>query len=151
MLLVPLLVVLAVAQGTNACDGGTPRVYPLCIGERLVLWTCAAPTLGALGYTVSLDGIAQPGGTLVRYGFNTWGQHLEAPFDVSATGRVQYVTSHPVTLTTPGAHTVTVTYGAGQTVAIPLLGVTSVTSLTQFGPDGQPLISECPSAARRGR
>ncbi len=149
MTLAPLLIALGALQAPNPCDA--PRsAYPPCVGVPVVLWFCGPIATGPLTYAIAVDGIQQPAtGTLVRYGYNVYGQHLEAPNDVSQGGQVQYITPGTVTMQTPGAHTVTVTYGSGQVASMPMIGATTVTSVTEFGPDGKPLVTACPAVARQ--
>jgi hypothetical protein len=137
------------SQAINPCDL-TRLMRPPCLGVPVTLWICGPPATGPLTHAIAVDGILQPSpGLLVRYGYDVNGHHLEVPDDVSQGGSVQYVTPGQIVLWTPGPHTVTVTYGAGQAVAFPLLGATSVISPTQIDPaTGNLMVSACPSVAR---
>ncbi len=145
--MIGLLLALAVssAQGQNVCDRAF-AVYDVCIGERVQVPFCGLPVTDTSSHRITVDGANVPvTGPLVRYGYNVYGQHLDAPNDVGLNGLAFYTTSTPIVFTTSGQHTITIEYGPAKTrVDVKMNGATAVKSII----DGT-TITMCPASAPR--
>lgn len=133
------------SQGQNVCDRAF-AIYDVCIGERVQVPFCGPPVADTSAQRMTVDGVNVPiAGPLVRYGYNVYGQHLEAPEDLGLNGLAFYITSTPIVFTTSGQHVITIEYGPSKTrVDVKMNGATAVKSII----DGT-TITLCPSSAPR--
>jgi hypothetical protein len=141
--LLALSTAIGAMQGAHWCDYAH-RVHDPCIGVAIGVPFCGPPLTDLRIRSIAVDGVPVPvAGPLVRYGYNQYGQHLEAPNDLSATGQVLYFSSTPILFQTVGGHTVTITYGpTPTTVSVLMKAVSEVGDITGTG-----TITICPSAA----
>ena len=132
-------------QGQNVCDRAF-AVYDVCIGERVHVPFCGPVVSDTSAHTIAVDGVAVPVvGPLVRYGYNVYGQHLEAPGDVGLNGLAFYTTSTPIVFTASGQHVITIVYGPAKTsVTVRMNGATAVKSIV----DGT-TVTMCRASAAR--
>ncbi len=130
----PLLAV-AITAVLQVSSCRTQQPYNPLVGVPSGVWFCGPVVAGDhIPYTITIDGVAQP--TL-----GAWLTHN--PGDVNADGLTGYNTSQPITLMTPGLHTLRIVYG-GQTVSVVWLGATcSPTPIGGFIPPGAPMLN-CP-------
>lgn len=135
------------AQGQHYCDL-TRRVYDPCLGVAVTVPFCGPPVADLRIQSIKVDGVQVPvAGPLVRYGYNQYGQHLEPPNDLSASGLALYFSATPIVFQSVGLHTISIAYGPTPiTVNVIMKAVSEVGDIT-----GNGTITVCPSSALRNR